>query len=64
MLLPPQFDQKRRQDLQQHPRAVDADMTPPADSNKVAILGDAWPPVMDRERPAHRRPDTVRRPAP
>jgi hypothetical protein len=51
VLLPPQFDQKRRQDLQEHPRAVDAGMTPAADSNKVAVLGDSRPPMMDRERP-------------
>jgi hypothetical protein len=47
VLLPPELDEKRRQDGQYHAQAVDAGMATAADSNKVAILGDPRPPMMD-----------------
>jgi hypothetical protein len=50
VLLPPELDEKRRQEGQDHAEAVDAGMATAADSNKVAILGDPRPPMMDGQR--------------
>jgi hypothetical protein len=50
VLLPPEFNKKRRQNCQDHAQAVGAGMATAADSNKVAILGDTWAPMMDGKR--------------
>ena len=47
VLLPPELDEQCGQDGEDHAQAMDASMATAADSNKVAILRDARPTMMD-----------------
>jgi hypothetical protein len=47
VLLPPELDEQCGQDGEDHAQAMDASMATAADSNKVAILRDAGPTMMD-----------------
>jgi hypothetical protein len=50
VLLPPELDEKRRQEDQDHVQAMDAGMATATYRNKVAVVGDTRLPMMDGKR--------------